>query len=146
MTLIDFINYFVLPVLSISVILIFIRFIKGPKMVDRIIALDLVITTSIGFISAYSILYNKPALLDVAMILALIAFLSTVAFTYYIQKKINDGRSCSRNPGFFRNSLRFSGGGRFNQNARYIFAPCSNYQGCNPWNRFIIDCGCDSFL
>lgn len=56
-------------------------------MVDRIIALDLVITTSIGFISAYSILYNKPALLDVAMILALIAFLSTVAFTYYIQKK-----------------------------------------------------------
>lgn len=87
MTLIDFINYFVLPVLSLSVILIFVRFIKGPNMVDRIIALDLVITTSIGFISAYSILYDQPALLDVAMILALIAFLSTVAFTYYIQKK-----------------------------------------------------------
>lgn len=87
MTLIDFINYFVLPVLSISIVLIFISFIKGPKMVDRVIALDLVITTSIGFISAYSILYDQPALLDVAMILALIAFLGTVAFTYYIQKK-----------------------------------------------------------
>lgn len=87
MTLINFINYFVLPVLSISIVLIFISFIKGPKMVDRVIALDLVITTSIGFISAYSILYDQPALLDVAMILALIAFLGTVAFTYYIQKK-----------------------------------------------------------
>lgn len=87
MTLLDFIYYFVLPVLSISIVLIFIRFIKGPKMVDRIIALDLVITTSIGFISAYSILFDQPALLDVAMILALIAFLGTVAFTYYIQKK-----------------------------------------------------------
>lgn len=87
MTLLDFIFYFVLPILSISVILIFIRFIKGPNMVDRIIALDLIVTTGIGFISAYSILYNQPAFLDVAMILALIAFLGTVAFTYYIQQK-----------------------------------------------------------
>ena len=87
MTLFDFIEYFVLPVLSLSVILIFIRFIQGPNMVDRIIALDLIVTTGIGFISAYSILYEQPALLDVALILALIAFLGTVAFTYYIQQK-----------------------------------------------------------
>jgi len=87
MTLINFIYYFVLPVLSISVVLIFIRFITGPKMVDRVIALDLIITISIGFISAYSILFDQPAFLDVAMIVALIAFLGTVAFTYYIQKK-----------------------------------------------------------
>lgn len=87
MTLLNFLSYFVLPLLSISIILIFIRFLMGPKMVDRIIALDLIITTGIGFISAYSILYDQPALLDVAMILALIAFLGTVAFTYYIQQK-----------------------------------------------------------
>lgn len=87
MTLLNFISYFVLPLLSVSVVLIFIRFLMGPKMVDRIIALDLIITTGIGFISAYSILYDQPALLDVAMILALIAFLGTVAFTYYIQQK-----------------------------------------------------------
>jgi len=87
MTLLDFIYYFVLPVLSVSIILIFIRFLMGPKLVDRVIALDLIVTTGIGFISAYSILYNQPTLLDVAMILALIAFLGTVAFTYYIQKE-----------------------------------------------------------
>lgn len=87
MTLLDFISYFVLPGLSISILLIFVRFLMGPKMVDRVIALDLIITTGIGFISAYSILYDQPALLDVALILALIAFLGTVAFTYYIQQK-----------------------------------------------------------
>lgn len=87
MTLLDFISYFVLPGLSISILLIFGRFLMGPKMVDRVIALDLIITTGIGFISAYSILYDQPALLDVALILALIAFLGTVAFTYYIQQK-----------------------------------------------------------
>jgi multicomponent Na+:H+ antiporter subunit F len=87
MTLYDFINYFVLPVLSLSAILILYRFLKGPSIVDRVIALDLIITTGIGFIGAYSILYNKPSFLDVAMILALIAFLGTVAFSYYIQKR-----------------------------------------------------------
>lgn len=87
MTLLDFISYFVLPILSISVVLIFVRFVIGPHMVDRVIALDLIVTVGIGFIAAYSILYNQPAFLDVAMIMALIAFLGTVAFTYYIQQK-----------------------------------------------------------
>ncbi|MFO7720584.1 MAG: cation:proton antiporter [Gillisia sp.] len=87
MTLLDFIYFFVLPILSISVILIFIRFVIGPHMVDRVIALDLIVTAGIGFIAAYSILFNQPAFLDVAMIMALIAFLGTVAFTYYIQQK-----------------------------------------------------------
>ena len=87
MTLIDFLYYFVLPVLSLSVLLIVIRFIKGPSIVDRVIALDLIITTGIGFIAVYSIAADEPAFLDVAMILALIAFLGTVAFSYYILKK-----------------------------------------------------------
>lgn len=87
MTLHDFIYYIVTPILSISVIFILIRFLKGPSIIDRIIALDLIITTGIGFIGAYSILTNRPAFLDVAMILALIAFLGTVAFSYYIQKR-----------------------------------------------------------
>lgn len=87
MTLHEFIFYIVVPILSLSVILILIRFIKGPSIIDRIIALDLIITTGIGFIGAYSILTNRSSFLDVAMILALIAFLGTVAFSYYIQKR-----------------------------------------------------------
>lgn len=87
MTLIDFLYYFVLPILSLSVVLIVVRFIQGPTIVDRVIALDLIITTGIGFIAVYAIASNQPAFLDVAMILALIAFLGTVAFSYYILKK-----------------------------------------------------------
>jgi multicomponent Na+:H+ antiporter subunit F len=68
-------------------LLILWRFLKGPSIVDRIIALDLIITIGIGFIAGYSILTNRPSFLDVAMILALIAFLGTVAFSYYIQKR-----------------------------------------------------------
>lgn len=87
MTLYNYLDYVILPLLSVSMILTFIRFVKGPRVVDRVIALDLIITTGIGFITVFSIRSGKELFLDVAMILALIAFLGTVAFSYYLEKK-----------------------------------------------------------
>ena len=87
MTLINYFDYVILPILSISMILTFIRFIIGPRVVDRVIALDLIITIGIAFITVFSIKSGQELFLDVAMILALIAFLSTVAFSYYLDKK-----------------------------------------------------------
>ncbi len=85
-TLTNYLYYFILPVLSLAVILIFYRFLKGPSIADKIIALDLLITTGIGIIGIYSIWTNQSTFLDTAMILALIAFLSTVALSYYLEK------------------------------------------------------------
>lgn len=87
MSLYDFLYYIILPSLSIALVIVFIRFLKGPTIVDRIIALDLIVTIGIGIISIYSIIYNQPNFLDIALILALIAFLGTVAFTYYLEKR-----------------------------------------------------------
>lgn len=87
MTLFDYLYYVILPVLVISAVLIFWRFIKGPSIADKIIALDLLITTGIGVIAVYSIIYNHSTLMDTALILALIAFLSTVALSYYLEKR-----------------------------------------------------------
>lgn len=87
MNIYGFLDYFVVPGLSISALLVFIRLLKGPSIVDRVIALDLLITIGIAIITTYSILANNPTFLDVAMILALIAFLGTVAFSYYLEKK-----------------------------------------------------------
>lgn len=87
MTVQDYLYYFILPVLTLSVVLLFIRFIKGPSISDRVVSLDLHITTGIGIIAIYSIINDQPTFLDIAMILALIAFLGTIAFSYYIEKK-----------------------------------------------------------
>ena len=87
MSLYQFLYYGILPVLSISLVLVFIRFIKGPGVVDRVIALDLLITIGISIIAMYSVINNQPTFLDIAMILALIAFLGTVAFSYYLQRR-----------------------------------------------------------
>jgi multicomponent Na+:H+ antiporter subunit F len=87
MTLYDYLYYFIFPILMISVLLVFVRFLKGPSIADRVIALDLLITIGIGIIAVYSIISNQPTFLDIAMILALIAFLGTVAFSYYLERR-----------------------------------------------------------
>ena len=80
-----------LPVLALSAILVFYRFIKGPDMVDRVIALDLLIIIGIGVIAVYSIVTGQSTFLDIAMILAMIGFLGTVAFSYYLEKREKNG-------------------------------------------------------
>lgn len=86
-TLNDYLYYVILPVLALAMLLIFYRFLIGPSIADKIIAVDLTITTGIGIIGIYSIVSDKSTLLDTAMILALIAFLSTVAFSYYLEQR-----------------------------------------------------------
>jgi multicomponent Na+:H+ antiporter subunit F len=89
MTLDDYLYYIILPVLSLSILLVFIRFFKGPSISDRVVAVDLLVTIGIGIIAVYSILTHQPTFLDIALILALIGFLATVAYSYYIQKRKN---------------------------------------------------------
>lgn len=87
MTLNFYFTYILLPILVVSVILIFFRFLKGPSIADRVIAIDLLVTSSIGIIAFVSIISYQPTFLDITMIIALIGFLSIVAFSYYLEKR-----------------------------------------------------------
>ena len=62
----------------------FLRLYKGPTLADRVVALDLIAFITIGFIGVYTILSQEAAFLDIAITLALVAFLSTVAFARFI--------------------------------------------------------------
>lgn len=87
MSIYDFLTYIILPILSVSGLLVFIRFLLGPTLSDRVIALDLLITIGIAVIAVYAVISDRPSFLDIAMIFALIAFLGTVAFSYYLEKR-----------------------------------------------------------
>jgi len=82
-----YLQYVILPIMALSALLIFVRFLRGPSLSDRVVALDLLITTAIGTISVFAVIFKEKNYLDVAIILALLAFLTTVAFAYYIEKK-----------------------------------------------------------
>jgi multicomponent Na+:H+ antiporter subunit F len=87
MNITDFLYYVILPMLSLSLILVFVRFLMGPNITDRVISLDLMITIGIGIMTIYAVVNEQSSFLDIAMIFALIAFLGTIAFAYYIEKR-----------------------------------------------------------
>ncbi len=76
-----------LGIISLGLILTFIRLVRGPSLPDRVVAIDLAVALAIGIIACYAILFNQPAFLDVAIIIALISFLGTIAFAYYIERR-----------------------------------------------------------
>lgn len=81
------ITYFALPLVTISILLVFVRLAKGPSVEDRIVALDLLTAVGIGFLSLYALKTNSVSILDVGIILALLAFLGTVAFAFYVGRR-----------------------------------------------------------
>ena len=76
--------------LSCAMALTFIRLVRGPTLPDRVIALDLFAVLSTAFLTLYAIDTNQQVFLDVAIVLALIAFLGTVAFALYIERRARD--------------------------------------------------------
>lgn len=74
-------------IIGLSILVIFLRLVIGPSIEDRIVALDLLSANAIAFIAVYSIQKNTTTFLDVGIIVALLAFLGTVAFAYYLGRR-----------------------------------------------------------
>ena len=75
-----------LDVLVLALFLAFIRLVRGPSLPDRVVALDLCGTLVVGMIAVQAIMTDQRVLLDVAIGLALVAFLGTVAFARYVKR------------------------------------------------------------
>ncbi|HSF31182.1 MAG TPA: cation:proton antiporter [Candidatus Tectomicrobia bacterium] len=73
--------------ISVAMFLTLLQVVRGPTLPDRVVALDLMATQAMGFIAIYAVTADQTIFLDVAIVLALIAFLGTVAFAYFIEKR-----------------------------------------------------------
>jgi len=80
--------FVVLPLLSLAALMAFVRLARGPSLPDRVVALDLLSTLSLGMIAVYAIITDRPVVIDVAIVLGLLAFLGTVAFARYLEKRV----------------------------------------------------------
>lgn len=76
----------VLPSLGIAMALAFARLVRGPSLPDRVVALDLMTALAMGMIAAYGIGADQPVFLDVAVVLALVSFVATIAFAAYVER------------------------------------------------------------
>lgn len=76
----------VLGLLGIAMVLALIRLVLGPDLPNRVVALDLVVTISVGMMATYAVVTRETAVLDAAVIAALLAFLGTAAFANYLER------------------------------------------------------------
>jgi len=75
-----------LVILSISTLGLVYRVVKGPSVPDRVMGLDSIGINLIGITAITSIMLRTDAFLEVILLLGIIAFVGTVAFSKFLQK------------------------------------------------------------
>lgn len=71
----------------LSMLILFYRVLIGPSLPDRVIAADLFTTMALGLICIYVIQTGEHAFLDAGLVLTLVAFLGSVAFAKYLERR-----------------------------------------------------------
>ena len=79
-----------LTLLALAAILTFARLLRGPSLPDRVISLGLIGGLNVGLAVVTAASTGEHAFLDVAMVIALVSFVGTVAYARYIER---EGRS-----------------------------------------------------
>jgi multicomponent Na+:H+ antiporter subunit F len=79
--------YVVLPLIMIAILLGTWRVVVGKSTSDRVVALDFITTLGIAICAVYVIYRNTYLWIDIATAIALLSFLGTVGFAYYLERK-----------------------------------------------------------
>jgi len=74
--------------LTISIAIALYRVIKGPSIHDRILALDSIGYLVIGIVAILSIMMNSHAYLETILLIGILAFLSTIALSKYMERGV----------------------------------------------------------
>lgn len=72
-----------------GIVLGFVRLVAGPTYADRVVALDMMTVNIVAFCALYAIRAGTTAFLDVAMVLALVGFLATVALARFAERMMS---------------------------------------------------------
>ncbi len=75
-----------LVLLTLAILISFVRLIIGPDQADRIVALDLISVLIVAYLAALSIYTQEKSFMDVAIAYALISFLGTVALARFRER------------------------------------------------------------
>ncbi|HAQ07056.1 MAG TPA: Na(+)/H(+) antiporter subunit F1 [Bacillus bacterium] len=84
----DLIIFVSLTVISVAMIGMIYRVIKGPTVADRVVALDAVGISLVSLIALISIILETNAFLDIILLIGILAFIGTVAFSKYLEKGV----------------------------------------------------------
>ncbi|QNI02828.1 pH regulation protein F [Halomonas sp. SH5A2] len=75
-----------LALMCLALCLAFVRLFKGPSLPDRVVALELFSSILVGTIGLVAIATDVPSLLDVAIVMALMAFMAAIGFARFLER------------------------------------------------------------
>ena len=73
---------------AVLAILLFIRFIEGPTAADRMLAVDMIDGLACLMLVFYAIYTERAIYLDIAIVTALLGFISTVFVARYLERRM----------------------------------------------------------
>lgn len=82
-------NYFIwcsIVLITFSMVVVIYRLVKGPSPSDRVVALDTIGIFLISLIGLFSIFIDTSFYLEIILLLAILSFIGTVAFSKFIEK------------------------------------------------------------
>ncbi len=77
-----------LILIGISFILIVIRFLLGPSILDRVVAFDVLTISSIGLIVLVAHFLNRAIYIDVSIVYAILSFIGVIIIAKYMEKSL----------------------------------------------------------
>lgn len=83
--MIEIVSQITLVLLALSILLCTFRLVKGPSMADRVVALDTIGLNLIGFIGLVMILQETVLFAEALLIIAILAFISTISFAKFLE-------------------------------------------------------------
>nr|WP_267956470.1 monovalent cation/H+ antiporter complex subunit F [Halomonas sp. MCCC 1A17488] len=72
--------------MTLALCLAFVRLYLGPSLPDRVVALELFSSMIVGIIGVVAIATDVPSLLDVAIVMALMAFMAAIGFARFLER------------------------------------------------------------
>lgn len=73
---------------AVLAILLFVRFIEGPTAADRMLAVDMIDGLACLMLVFYAIYTERAIYLDIAIVTALLGFISTVFVARYLERRL----------------------------------------------------------
>ncbi len=86
MTLLDRATDVGLVLLGVSILLGLFRLARGPSVVDRMLAFDVIALCAVGMMTLLAIRSGTGVFLELILVFAMLGFLSTVIFVFYLSR------------------------------------------------------------
>lgn len=77
-----------LVLFALTIAISFFRIIKGPSMPDRVVGLDMIGINLLSMVAAISMLFETKAYLEVILILGILSFVGTIAFSRFLERGV----------------------------------------------------------